>query len=72
MAGLLHPLFLICLHTPHQDPADNRRRYLDNDQLLKLARLHQWILTVDVNGTHIDSIQQLETRITELEAKLGY
>jgi DNA-binding transcriptional MerR regulator len=58
--------------TPHRDPVDNRRRYLDNDQLLKLARLHKRVLIVDADTASIDYLMQLERRIEELEAKLGH
>ena len=56
---------------PHKDPVDNRRRYLDNDQLLKLARLHQRVLTVNTESAKLDYIAQLERRIEDLEQKLG-
>ena len=52
---------------PHQDPADYRRRYLDNDQLLTLARLHNRVLMVDSNGVQLSQIERLEARISELE-----
>ena len=53
--------------TPHQDPADNRRRYLDDDQVLKLARLHNRVLIVDTNSIQLSVIERLEARIAELE-----
>ena len=52
---------------PHRDPADHRRRYLDNDQLLKLARLHQRVLIVNTDAARLDYIVQLEARIEKLE-----
>ena len=53
--------------TPHRDPVDHRRRYLDNGQLLKLARLHQRVLVVDAGSVSLDYLQQLEARIAKLE-----
>ena len=38
---------------PHQDPADYRRRYLTDDQLLTLVRLHHRVLMVDSNGIQL-------------------
>ncbi len=54
---------------PHQDPVDYRRRYLDNDQLLKLARLHQRVLIVNnVNEMMLDQISELSRKVAKLEA----
>lgn len=55
--------------TPHQDLADNRRRYLDDDQLLHLARLHNRVLMVDTEGIQLSQIERLEARIAELEKR---
>jgi hypothetical protein len=52
---------------PHQDPGDFRRRYLDDDQLLKLARLHNRVLIVDTNSIQLSVVERLEARITKLE-----
>jgi DNA-binding transcriptional MerR regulator len=53
--------------TPHQDPLDLRRRYLDDDQVLMLARLHNRVLIVDSGSIQLSSIEKLEARIAELE-----
>ena len=52
---------------PHIDPADNRRRYLTDDQLLRLARLHNRVLMVDTEAIHLSQIERMEARIAELE-----
>jgi DNA-binding transcriptional MerR regulator len=52
---------------PHTDPADNRRRYLDDDQLLHLARLYHRVVVLDTNGIQLSQIERLEARIAELE-----
>ncbi len=52
---------------PHTHPADMRRRYLTDDQLLHLARLHNRVLMVDSDAVRLDQIEQLERRIAELE-----
>jgi hypothetical protein len=54
---------------PHQDPSDQRRRYLDNDQLLRLARLHNRVLIVDTDSVQLSAIEFLEARIAKLESK---
>jgi transposase-like protein len=51
----------------HQDPSDERRRYLDNDQLLKLAQLHHRVLMVDSGSIQLSQIERHEARIAELE-----
>jgi hypothetical protein len=53
----------------HQDPADMRRRYLDDDQLLLLARLHNRVLMVDSDAVQLSVIERLEARIAELERR---
>jgi len=65
-------LYRWCCHSnikPFQDPIDLRRRYLDNDQLLKLARLHNRVLRVDTDAVLLNEIERLERRITELERR---
>jgi hypothetical protein len=57
--------------TPHKDPLDQRRRYLDDAQLVKLARLHQRVLIVNTETAKLDSIVQMERRIAELEGIVG-
>jgi len=58
--------------TPHRDPADNRRRYLDDAQLILLARLHQRVVVVNnVNEMMLDQIGELSRKVKELEAMLG-
>lgn len=52
---------------PHVDPVDNRRRHLDDDQLLRLARLHHRVLVVDTGSIQISAIEKLEARIAKLE-----
>jgi DNA-binding transcriptional MerR regulator len=59
-----------CRHahiTPHIDPVDNRRRYLDDNQLLRLARLHYRVLVVNTGSVQISAIEKLEARIAKLE-----
>jgi hypothetical protein len=61
-----------CRHahiTPHIDPIDNRCRYLDDDQLLQLARRHHRVLVVDTGSVQISAIEKLEARIAKLERK---
>ena len=53
--------------TPHINPADYRCRYLDNDQLLYLARLHNRVLIVDTKSAQLSAIAELEARISKLE-----
>jgi len=52
---------------PHQDPVDMRRRYLTDDQLLTLARLHHRVLMIDTDALQLSAIERLEARIAELE-----
>ena len=52
---------------PHQDPADMRRRYLTDDQLLHLSRLHNRVLVLDSDAVRLNEIERLEARIAELE-----
>lgn len=52
--------------TPHVDPADCRRRYLDHEQLLALATAHKRVL-VDLPSTDVQ-IAELTSRIERLEA----
>ncbi len=59
-----------CQHariTPHIDPTDYRRRYLDNGQLLRLARLHNRVLVPDINNILLPVIERLEARVSKLE-----
>jgi hypothetical protein len=55
---------------PHQYPSDMRRRFLDNDQLLILARLHNRVLRVDFDAVLLNEIERLERRIAELERRV--
>ncbi len=56
---------------PHIDPADLRRRYLDNAQLVRLARLHHRVVAVDnVNEMMLEQISELSRKVRQLEAKL--
>ncbi len=57
---------------PHRDPVDNRRRYLDNAQLVLLARLHHRVVAVNnVNEMMLEQIGELSRKVKELESKLG-
>ncbi len=53
--------------TTHTHPADMRRRYLTDDQLLTLARLHNRVLMVNTDAIQLSQIERLEARIAELE-----
>jgi len=44
-----------------------RRRYLTDDQLLTLARLHNRVLMVNTDAIQLSQIERLEARIAELE-----
>lgn len=56
--------------TPHRDPVDQRRRYLDDDQLLCLARLHQRVVVVNnVNEMMLEQIGELSRKVKELERR---
>jgi hypothetical protein len=56
--------------TPHIDPADYRRRNLDDDQVIHLARSHCRVVAVDTGSDQLSAIAKLEARIAELEKKL--
>jgi hypothetical protein len=63
-------LYRWCSHAmiiPHEDPSDYRRKYLDNDQVLLLARLHYRVVTVNGGPVYRSTIERLETRVVELE-----
>ena len=55
--------------TPHIDPADFRRRYLDDNQLLRLARLHYRVLMVDTGSIQLSALEILEARTSKIEAQ---
>ncbi len=58
--------------TPHQDPADNRRCYLDDAQLVLLARLHHRVVAVNnVNEMMQQQIGELSRKVKELEEIVG-
>ncbi len=57
--------------TPHQDPVDMRRRYLDDDQLLALARLHNRVLRVDTDAIQLSVIERMQAQIAELDRRLS-
>ena len=52
---------------PHIDPSDERRRYLDDDQLLTLARQHNRVLIVNTESVQLSEITKLEARVSKLE-----
>ena len=57
---------------PHQDPADNRRRYLDSSQLVLLARLHHRVVAVhNVNEMMLEQIGELSRKVAKLEAHIA-
>ncbi len=53
---------------PCVDPVDLRRRYLTNDQLVRLARLHHRVVAVDnVNEMMLEQISDLSRKVADLE-----
>ncbi len=60
-----------CGIVPHIDPIDNRRRYLDNSQLITLVRLHQRVVVMNnVYEMMLKHIEALNRKIAEIEANL--
>jgi hypothetical protein len=57
--------------TPHIDPADYRCRYLDDNQLLRLARLHYRVLMVDTGSVQLSALEILEARTSKIEAQIA-
>jgi hypothetical protein len=53
--------------TPHQDPVDYRCRYLDDEQMLTLARQHYRVLIVDTESVLLSTFIKLEARVSKLE-----
>ena len=45
---------------PHRDPSDQRRRYLDQAQLLSLAEAHQRVLIVPPEEPYADLVRRVE------------
>ncbi len=58
-----------CGIVPCVDPVDYRRRYLTDNQLVRLARLHHRVLVVNADDARFREIERLETRIAELERR---
>jgi DNA-binding transcriptional MerR regulator len=65
--------------TPHVDPADHRRRYLDSAQLFALAEAHSRVLEVPASSQESSSatlehlraeVSQLMQRVEQLEYML--
>jgi hypothetical protein len=61
---------------PHVDPLDQRKRYLTDAQLVKLARLHHRVILADPDTALLSEIESLEARfearLAEIEAKLRH
>jgi DNA-binding transcriptional MerR regulator len=56
---------------PHRDPADNRRRFLDDAQLVLLARQHHRVVAVNnVNEIMLGQIGELSRKVAELEKSM--
>jgi DNA-binding transcriptional MerR regulator len=58
--------------TPHVDPADHRRRYLDSAQLFALAEAHSRVLEVPASAqeSSLASLEQLRVQVAELTQRI--
>jgi len=55
----------------HQDPSDFRRRYLTNNQLVALSRLHQRVVMINnIDTLMLDQIEALNQKFAQLEQKV--
>jgi DNA-binding transcriptional MerR regulator len=55
----------------HQDPVDNRRRYLTDHQLVTLSRQHKRAIFIENADTlMLDQIEALNQKFAKLEQKI--
>src|SRR5271157_70451 len=52
---------------PHVDPVDNRRKYLNNRELGRLAQMHHRVLVMDTQDVQRDAFEALSDRIKDIE-----
>lgn len=56
---------------PHQDPADRRHRWLDDSQVLVLARLHRRVVIVDSGSAQLSAVDRLAREVEEIKKRLN-
>ena len=55
---------------PRVDPVDNRRKYLNDREVGKLAKLHHRVLVMDTQDVQRDAFEALSDRIKDAEDEL--
>ena len=55
---------------PHVDPGDGRRRYLDDEQVLLLARAYRRVVVLPVGAAQLSAYDQLSAEIEDIKKRL--